>query len=121
MENLKLEEVTKQLNLIDVTLKAREQIKRIIETEKHKGEVCLRLGVVGGGCSGFSYKMEFSQKSDKDNQVDFGSFKVVIDPKSTIYLKGLVLDYKDGLEGKGFIFSNPNASNTCVCGESFSI
>ena len=81
----------------------------------------MRLGVIGGGCSGLSYNIEFSELRDKDNILEYESFQVFIDPKSSIYLKGITLDYKDGLDGKGFVFENPNAKNTCGCGESFSV
>ncbi len=78
----------------------------------------LRLGVVGGGCSGLSYEMEFSETRTNDNILDFGGFAVLLDPKSAIYLKDVTLDFEDGLKGKGFVFKNPNATNTCGCGES---
>lgn len=107
--------------LISITDKALQQIKSIAAVENTDGNKGLRLAVTGGGCSGLSYKIEFSSPKDKDNVLDFGGVKVLIDPKSVIYLKGIVLDFKDGLNGKGFIFDNPNAKNTCGCGESFSL
>lgn len=105
--------------IVNITEKALAQIRRIF-TEQGNGRG-LRLGVVGGGCSGLSYKIDFDDKRDHDNVIDLGEVQVFIDPKSTIYLKGVVLDFKDGLDGKGFIFQNPNATNTCGCGESFSV
>lgn len=108
-------------SIITITDKALEQIKSISQTENTDGTKGLRLAVTGGGCSGLSYKIEFSDKKDKDNVLDFSGIKVLIDPKSVIYLKGIVLDFKDGLNGKGFVFDNPNAKNTCGCGESFSV
>lgn len=108
-------------SIIDITEKALDQIKTISQAENPDGSKGLRLAVTGGGCSGLSYKIEFSDKKDKDNVLDFGGIKVLIDPKSVIYLKGIVLDFKDGLNGKGFVFDNPNAKNTCGCGESFSV
>ena len=107
--------------LINITDKALEQIKVIAANENKDGTKGLRLAVTGGGCSGLSYKIEFSDPKDKDNVLDFNGVKVLIDPKSVIYLKGIVLDFKDGLNGKGFVFDNPNAKNTCGCGESFSL
>jgi len=107
--------------LISITEKALEQIKTIAVSDNPDGTKGLRLAVTGGGCSGLSYKMEFSNKKDRDNVLTFGQLQVLIDPKSSIYLKGIVLDFKDGLTGKGFVFDNPNAKNTCGCGESFSI
>ena len=107
------------IDLIDVTDKAQQHVLELIEKEEAgKG---LRLGVKGGGCSGLSYSITFDNEKERDNIVDFEGFKVLLDPKSAVYLKGITLDYDDSLEGKGFIFVNPNASNTCGCGESFSI
>lgn len=107
--------------LIQITDKALEQIKSISHAENPDGTKGLRLAVTGGGCSGLSYKIEFAAEKEKDNILDFSGVKVLIDPKSVIYLKGIVLDFKDGLNGKGFVFDNPNAKNTCGCGESFSL
>ncbi len=107
-------------NIVNLTDSAISKVKEIIasENDQNKG---LRLAVVGGGCSGFSYKMDFDFEKEKDNIFSFEGFKVFIDPKSSIYLKGIILDFKDGLNGKGFTFDNPNAKNTCGCGESFTI
>ncbi len=107
--------------MISITDKAIEQIKIISKTDNPDGSKGLRLAVTGGGCSGLSYKIEFSDKKERDNVLNFNGVNVFIDPKSLIYLKGIVLDFKDGLNGKGFSFDNPNAKNTCGCGESFSI
>ncbi|MFP5492827.1 MAG: HesB/IscA family protein [Bacteriovoracia bacterium] len=108
-------------NLVLVTDKALQQIRAIQAQEEAKGKGGLRLAVIGGGCSGLSYKIEFSDQREKDNIQDYGDVKVLIDPKSSIYLKGITLDFQDGLNGKGFVFENPNAKNTCGCGESFSV
>ena len=107
--------------MISITDKAIEQIKIISQTDIPDGSKGLRLAVTGGGCSGLSYKIEFSDKKERDNVLNFNGVNVFIDPKSLIYLKGIVLDFKDGLNGKGFSFDNQNAKNTCGCGESFSI
>jgi len=108
-------------SIIIITDKAIQQIKTIAQTENTDGTKGLRLAVTGGGCSGLSYKIEFGPQKDRDNILDFSGIKILIDPKSVIYLKGIVLDFKDGLNGKGFSFDNPNAKNTCGCGESFSL
>ncbi|EQC43272.1 iron-sulfur cluster assembly accessory protein [Bacteriovorax sp. Seq25_V] len=109
-------------NIVNISEKAIAHITEIFEKESKSFEtIGLRLGVVGGGCSGLSYKIDFSEKKDKDNEMKFGKLRVFIDPKSSIYLKGVELDYKDGLNGKGFVFVNPNATNTCGCGESFTV
>ena len=107
--------------IISITDKALEQIKVISQAENPEGTKGLRLAVTGGGCSGLSYKIEFSDKKERDNILDFNGIQILVDPKSVIYLKGIVLDFKDGLNGKGFSFDNQNAKNTCGCGESFSI
>lgn len=109
-------------NIVEISEKAVEHIKTIFVNEGRSFETFgLRLGVVGGGCSGLSYKIDFSEKKTNDNELNYGELRVFIDPKSSIYLRGVLLDYKDGLNGKGFVFSNPNATNTCGCGESFSV
>ncbi|HKC35604.1 MAG TPA: iron-sulfur cluster assembly accessory protein [Chitinophagaceae bacterium] len=82
----------------------------------------LRVGVVGGGCSGLSYKLDFDNESKPMDQVfEDNGVKVVTDLKSFLYLVNTTLDFSDGLNGKGFYFSNPNASRTCGCGESFAV
>lgn len=109
-------------SIINITDKALEHINQIFENEdKDRDTIGLRLGVIGGGCSGLSYNIDFGEKNEKDNVIKFGNLKVFIDPKSSIYLRGVELDFKDGLNGKGFVFNNPNAQNTCGCGESFSV
>lgn len=107
--------------LVSITDKALQQIRVIREQEHPADGNGLRLAVIGGGCSGLSYKIEFSAPKEKDNVLVFGDVRVFIDPKSTIYLKGITLDFRDGLNGKGFVFENPNAKNTCGCGESFTV
>jgi iron-sulfur cluster assembly protein len=107
--------------LIDVTERAQREIRAIFEREHPGAASALRLGVIGGGCSGLSYEMRFDQPRTTDRVLDFDGFAVVLDPKSSIYLKGITLDFQDGLQGKGFVFSNPNATNTCGCGESFNV
>ena len=82
----------------------------------------LRVGVVGGGCSGLSYKLDVDNESKPMDQVfEDNGVKVVTDLKSFLYLVNTTLDFSDGLNGKGFYFSNPNASRTCGCGESFAV
>jgi len=82
----------------------------------------LRIKVMGGGCSGLMTKMEFADGAGAEDEViEHAGFRVYIDRKSLFFLSGSVLDYKDGLTGAGFKFENPNAKNTCGCGESFSV
>jgi iron-sulfur cluster assembly protein len=82
----------------------------------------LRVGVVGGGCSGLSYKMDFDNETQPMDQIfEHNGIKIVTDLKSFLYLVNTELDFSDGLNGKGFFFNNPNASRSCGCGESFAV
>ncbi|MBU2503127.1 iron-sulfur cluster assembly accessory protein [bacterium] len=96
------------------------EVKRLLAAEAEPG-LGLRLGVAGGGCSGLTYKTEFSARRDGDVVVPEDGFEVYLDRKSAIYLRGITLDHQSGLGGKGFQFQNPNATNTCGCGESFAV
>ncbi len=106
--------------MITLTPAACEEIRRLIEKDGRPG-IGLRLGVKGGGCSGLSYVIEFDEAQENDHLQKEAEFDVFIDRKSSLYLKGLTLDYHSGLQDHGFKFINPNASNTCGCGESFSV
>jgi iron-sulfur cluster assembly protein len=103
-----------------LTENAREEVKRLLAEGKSLGQG-LRLGVAGGGCSGLVYNVEFDSEKDGDVVIPLDGFEVYLDRKSIIYLRGIVLDFQTGLRGRGFQFSNPNASNTCGCGESFAV
>lgn len=82
----------------------------------------VRVGVKSGGCSGLSYELKFDDKTlDDDKIFEDNAVKIVVDKKSFLYLVGTVLEYSGGLNGKGFVFNNPNANRTCGCGESFSL
>ncbi|MBX9448970.1 MAG: iron-sulfur cluster assembly accessory protein [Taibaiella sp.] len=108
--------------MIYVTEKAKERILQIQEEENLGENAFLRVGVVGGGCSGLSYKLDFDNELQKGDQVfEDKGIKIVTDIKSFLYLCDTTLDFTDGLNGKGFHFINPNASRTCACGESFSV
>jgi iron-sulfur cluster assembly protein len=104
--------------VITLTPPAEVEVRRLIIEEGKPG---LRLGIKGGGCSGLSYMLEFTNEEEGDTVIDFDGFKVFLDRKSTIYLSGITLDFQSGLDGRGFVFNNPQASNTCGCGESFSL
>jgi len=99
-------------------------VKQVLSLREKQGkDLCLRVGVRQGGCSGMSYTMDFADPStirDDDEVFDYDGFKVVCDRKSILYLYGLMLDYSDALIGGGFQFTNPNATQTCGCGSSFS-
>jgi iron-sulfur cluster assembly protein len=107
--------------LVTVTERAQREMRAIFARDQAPGVDGIRLGVIGGGCSGLSYQMELSERRPNDAVLEFEGFNVLLDPKSTIYLKGITLDFNDGLQGRGFVFGNPNATNTCGCGESFSV
>lgn len=111
-------------NAIYVSDKAREKVSKLMEDAGIVGDTSyfLRVGVVGGGCSGLSYKLDFDNELKPTDQVfEDNGVKVVTDLKSFLYLVNTTLDFSDGLNGKGFYFSNPNASRTCGCGDSFSV
>ena len=107
---------------ITVTEKAIEHIKLAMQKEGIAADQGgLRLGVQGGGCSGLSYVIKFdTQPRDRDRVFQYGDVRVFVDPKSFIYLHGMVLDWEETLMQRGFVFSNPNAKKSCGCGTSFS-
>jgi iron-sulfur cluster assembly protein len=105
--------------MVTVTPKAVGKIREAFEREGVNGG--LRLGVLGGGCSGLSYLFKFDVKPRATDQIlDFDDVKVFIDPKSLVFLDGMTLDWKDSLIHSGFVFENPNAKKSCGCGTSFS-
>jgi iron-sulfur cluster assembly protein len=108
--------------VIGLTDRARTEVRRIITDQKLPDATALRVGIKGGGCSGFSYTLGFDDEVGETDQVfDFDGLRVVCDPKSFLYLSGTELDFEESLMGRGFKFGNPNASKTCGCGESFSV
>ena len=107
--------------MITVTDSAKKQAVRLMEDEGKDGYF-IRVGVQGGGCSGLMYQLTFDNEDKQgDKSFEDNGIKVVVDKKSYLYLIGTVLDFSGGLNGKGFIFQNPNADRTCGCGESFSV
>lgn len=108
--------------MISLTKEARDQVKHIQTKSEENAKKHLRVRVTGGGCSGLSYKLDFDEiVAENDKVFEQGGVKIVCDPKSFLYLKGMTLDYSGGLNGKGFTFSNPNASKSCGCGASFAV
>ena len=107
-------------DFVKITPKASEEVIKLVTAENNP-EIGLRLAVKGGGCSGLSYDLQFTPQDDGDTIISHEGFNVYMDAKSMIYLKGMQLDFQGGLQGKGFVFVNPNATSTCGCGESFSI
>jgi iron-sulfur cluster assembly protein len=107
--------------MIHISETAAKQISHLKSQESHP-EATLRVQIVGGGCSGLSYKLKFdSEVQATDKVFEEHGVKVVIDSKSYLYLLGTTLDYEGGLNGKGFSFSNPNAKKSCGCGSSFAV
>lgn len=106
--------------MITLSDNAVEEVKRLLKLE-HKENWGLRVGVVGGGCSGLSYTLAFDEEPKKSDTVeDINGIKVYVDPKSYLFLNGIELDYSTDLLNGGFKFVNPNATRTCSCGSSFS-
>lgn len=109
--------------MLKVTEKAVKAVKNIMKEQELDSEThFLRLGVKGGGCSGFSYALDITEeKTDRDEEFEFEGVKVVIDPNSYMYLNEVTLDFKDEVMGRGFVFENLAATGTCGCGSSFSM
>ncbi len=115
---------TKTQNAIYVSEKAAAKVRQLMQEAgvENDPSYFLRVGVVGGGCSGLSYQMDFDNElAPTDQQFEDNGIKIVTDLKSFLYLVNTELEFSDGLNGKGFHFANPNASRTCGCGESFSV
>ena len=109
--------------MIQVAESARKKVLSLMEDEGFNTETdYVRVGVKSGGCSGLSYDLSFdSQVADNDQVFEDNQVRIVVDKKSFLYLVGTILEYSGGLNGKGFVFNNPNAQRTCGCGESFSL
>ncbi len=107
---------------VTLTDNAIAEIKRLMTENNMPDTAGVRVGVKGGGCSGFTYSLNFDlNQADGDLVVEVDGVRLFCDPKSILYLRGTTLEYTSGLQGKGFQFQNPNASSTCGCGESFSV
>jgi iron-sulfur cluster assembly protein len=106
---------------ITLTERAAKEVKKVLDEQKQPETVMLRVRVVGGGCSGFSYDLKFDDQFDEklDSKSKQHDVTVVVDKKSALYLDGTTVDYYEGLEKRGFTFDNPNAVKTCGCGSSF--
>lgn len=108
--------------MIYISDKAKARVEQIWKEEQLGDDSFVRISVVGGGCSGLSYKLDFdNQLQPKDQIFEDKGIKLVTDMKSMLYLYETELDFTEGLNGKGFHFNNPNANRTCACGESFSV
>ena len=105
---------------VGLTPRAAEQVFKLMKENTMPESCGLRLGVKGGGCSGLSYVLGFDAESrPTDHVFEKEGVRIFVDPKSLFYLSGTVLDFSDGLNGKGFVFNNPKAARTCGCGSSF--
>jgi iron-sulfur cluster assembly protein len=105
---------------VTISNRAAEKIKHLLTAQQREGEG-LRVKVIGGGCSGLQYKMEFDQEKAGDRVFERDGAKVLVDMKSLLYLNGTELDYRDELMQAGFVFQNPNVKRSCGCGSSFGV
>ena len=108
--------------MITITERAKDKVLELLQKENKGNDYFVRVAVEGGGCSGLTYKLAFdNQIKETDKVFEEKGIRIVVDKKSFLYLVGTELDYTDGLNGKGFVFNNPNATRTCGCGESFAV
>ena len=114
--------LTDTSSTITISEKALKQVKQIMSENNIPHNYALRISIKGGGCSGFTYNLGFDgDEKDGDTFFENQDLRIVVDGKSLFYLMGTQLDFSDGLNGRGFIFNNPNAATTCGCGESFGV
>jgi len=104
---------------VNLTERAARQVEKIRKDENLGEDIYLRVAVEGGGCSGLSYKLGFDHITDDDELIESQGVEMVIDFRHKLYLDGILIDYPDGLDARGFTFDNPNATETCGCGSSF--
>ena len=115
-------ETIQEQSVILTELAAKEVRTIVASQELEADKVRLRIGVKGGGCSGFSYLLDLTETQKETDEVfEQHGIKIIIDPKSLLYLSGVIVDFKDEIMGRGFVFNNPNASSSCGCGSSFSV
>jgi len=108
--------------MVSVTETAKKKIFSLLEEEGLGINAYVKVGVSSGGCSGLSYKLDFTNdRNESDKLIEDNDVRILVDKKSLLYLAGTELDFSGGLNGKGFTFNNPNATRTCGCGESFAI
>lgn len=109
--------------MIKVTEQAKQEVSKLMVADGYDSKTdFIRVGVKSGGCSGLSYDLKFDKKASQTDKVfQDNGIKIIVDDKSFLYLIGTTLEFSGGLNGKGFVFNNPNANRTCGCGESFSL
>lgn len=105
---------------VTLTTGALQELRKLIDQQEIGSDFGLRIGVEGGGCSGMSYILGFDQKKDGDSEYEINGIRVFMNKAHGLYLAGMEIDFKSGLDARGFTFNNPNASSTCGCGSSFS-
>lgn len=105
---------------VTLTRGAMDQLLRLRETQGVPEQYGLRVGVKGGGCSGFSYLLGFDEQKERDTVYEYEGLKILMDKAHALYLLGMEIDWMEGLNNRGFVFNNPNATETCGCGTSFS-
>lgn len=113
------QDVVKRPAPVTLTPHAVGEIRKIMQTKQIPDGYGLRIGVKGGGCSGMSYILGFDKRREYDQAFDLDDIPVFIDKRHGLYLLGVTVDYHDGLNARGFVFDNPNATSTCGCGSSF--
>jgi iron-sulfur cluster assembly protein len=106
---------------VTFTVGAIREIRKLMEQDGFDASQKLRVGVKGGGCSGMTYVLGFDHSTEKDNHFEIEGISCIMNPAHEMYLFGMEIDWQDGLNNRGFTFKNPNASNTCGCGTSFSV
>jgi len=106
---------------IVLTERAAKQVARIVEREQLEEGLYLRVAVEGGGCSGLSYKLGLDHRTDEDRVYASYGVEIIVKEEHLVYLEGISIDYPDGLDARGFVFDNPNATDNCGCGESFAV
>ncbi|RKD12504.1 [Fe-S]-binding protein [Pelobium manganitolerans] len=113
--------ITETVAPVTLTEGAKKEIKKLMSQQELDASFGLRLGVQGGGCSGMSYVLGFDQIKEGDSQYEIDGIKVFMHKAHGLYLAGMEVDFQQGLNARGFVFNNPNASSTCGCGTSFSV
>ena len=106
---------------VTLTSSAKDEIKRLMNEEGFNSNQFLRIGVMGGGCSGMTYVLGFDTKTEKDESFEIDGISIIMEKSHGIYLMGMEVDWQGGLNSRGFTFNNPNASKTCGCGTSFAV
>ncbi|HEY0897313.1 MAG TPA: iron-sulfur cluster assembly accessory protein [Sphingobacteriaceae bacterium] len=113
--------VVNMVSPVSLTDGAKSEIKKLMEQQELGGDFGLRLGVEGGGCAGMNYILGFDQKKEGDQEYEVEGIRIFMNSAHGLYLAGMEVDFQNGLNARGFVFNNPNASKTCGCGTSFSV